>query len=187
MQLSVSATTRPPRRGEEHGREYFFVSDREFSGMVASDAMLEHAEVYGHRYGTPRGPVQACLAEGRDVVFDVDWQGCDQLVRSSLGEHVVSVFILPPSIRELERRLVARGQDRPEVLAVRIERAMDDVRHGVDYDYVLINHDFERCSEELRKIVEAERLRRFRQPGIADHICRLDAEFEQRAERTQAP
>lgn len=177
--FSVSATTRPPRPGEVDGRDYYFKTPEEFEAMVAVGAFLEHAEVFGNFYGTPRDPVAQAIAEGRDIVFDVDWQGGQMIRGSDLAASVVSIFILPPSIAELERRLRARGQDSPEVIAGRMARSRDEISHYAEYDYVLINDDLEACYRRLRTIVEAERLRRIRQPGIAEHVRRLYAEYEE--------
>ena len=182
MALSVSVTTRRPRQGEVNGREYHFLSEDEFEGEVAAGAILEHAFVFGNRYGTPRGPVEDALDAGRDVVFDVDWQGCAQLKASPLGRHVVSVFILPPSIGEMERRLVSRGQDSPENVAHRMDQAMADIEHFREYDHVLINDDFNECAAAIREIVSGERNRSWRRPDIAAFVSGLSDEFDQRRE-----
>ena len=139
MRFSISATTRPPRPGEQEGRDYLFKSRREFEAMVERGEMLEHAEVFGNLYGTPRAPVEAAIADGQDVLFDVDWQGGQQIRNSSLRDAVVSIFILPPSIAELESRLRARGQDTPSVVAERMAKSRDEISHWAEYDYVLIN------------------------------------------------
>ncbi len=178
--FSISATTRPPRPGEKDGREYHFRGRDDFEAMVAAGEMLEHAEVFGNFYGTPRAPVEAALAGGRDVLFDVDWQGGQQLRNSPLREAVVSVFILPPSIAELERRLRARGQDSDEVVAGRMAKARDEISHWDAYDYVLINDDLDRCEREIRAILDAERLRRERRPGLVRFVQALNREFEER-------
>ncbi len=178
--LSVSMTTRRPRQGEVDGREYFFVSDRRFAREVDAGGVLEHAVVFGNKYGTPRGPVEDALNAGRDVVFDVDWQGCAQLRASSLGRHVVAVFILPPSIGELEQRLVGRGQDSPEDVSGRMERAMEEISHFREYDYVLVNDDFQKCAESIRRIVAVERSRSTRRPDVEIFVRDLSAEFENR-------
>ncbi|MEO1688760.1 MAG: guanylate kinase [Pseudomonadota bacterium] len=178
--FSVSATTRPPRPGEVDGREYIFLDRGRFEAMVADGEFLEHAEVFGNLYGTPRTPVQAALERGRDVLFDVDWQGGQQLRNSALKDAVVSVFILPPSIAELERRLRARGQDSAEVIAGRMARAFDEISRWDAYDYVLINDDLDRCEREVRAILDAERLRRGRRPGLVPFVQGLDREFEER-------
>lgn len=180
VRFSVSATTRPPRPGEEEGRDYFFKSRREFEDMVAAGAMLEHAEVFGNLYGTPLGPVETEIGRGHDVLFDVDWQGGQQIRNSSLREAVVSVFILPPSIAELEARLRARGQDSAEVVAGRMGQARDEISHWAEYDYVLVNANLQDCEAELKAIITAERLRRDRRPELMGFVNRLNGEFEAR-------
>lgn len=180
VQFSVSATTRPPRPGEQDGREYFFRSRREFEAMTEAGEMLEHAEVFGNLYGTPRAPVEGAIAAGRDVLFDVDWQGGQQIRNSSLHDAVVSIFILPPSIAELESRLQQRGQDSAEVVARRMAKSRDEISHWAEYDYVLVNESLPSCEVELRAIIRAERLRRDRQPGLMPFVTRLNAEFEER-------
>ena len=142
--------------------------------------MLEHAEVFGNLYGTPRAPVEAAIERGKDVLFDVDWQGGQQIRNSSLRDAVVSIFILPPSIAELEARLRARGQDPTEVVADRMAKSRDEISHWAEYDYVLVNENLAECEAELRAIIEAERLRRDRQPELCDLVRRLNAEFEER-------
>lgn len=183
VRFSISATTRPPRPGEQEGREYFFRSRREFEAMVASGDMLEHAEVFGHLYGTPRAPVEAAIAAGHDVLFDVDWQGGQQIRNSSLRDAVVSVFILPPSIPELENRLRGRGQDSEAVVADRMAKSRDEISHWAEYDFVLINRNLAECEAELRSIIAAERLRRDRRPELVELVRRLNLEFEQRGVR----
>ncbi|MDF2232112.1 guanylate kinase [Albimonas sp. CAU 1670] len=180
FEFSISATTRAPRPGEEDGREYHFLDRGRFEAMIEAGEFLEHAEVFGNLYGTPRAPVEAALAAGRDVIFDVDWQGGQQLRNSVLKDAVVSVFILPPSIAELERRLRARGQDSAEVIGGRMARAMDEISHWDAYDYVLINDDLERCETEIRRILAAERLARARRPGLVGFVQALNREFQER-------
>lgn len=180
FEFSISATTRAPRPGEEDGREYHFLDRARFEAMIEAGEFLEHAEVFGNLYGTPRAPVEAALAAGRDVIFDVDWQGGQQLRNSVLKDAVVSVFILPPSIAELERRLRARGQDSAEVIGGRMARAMDEISHWDAYDYVLINDDLERCETEIRRILAAERLARARRPGLVGFVQALNREFQER-------
>jgi guanylate kinase len=167
ISLSVSATTRPPRPGEVDGIDYHFVSVARFEQMVAAGDFLEWAHVFGNRYGTPRAPVEAILAQGRDVLFDIDWQGAQQL-RQAAGEDVARVFILPPSIAELERRLRSRGTDSNEVIAARMERARAEIGHWSEYDYVLVNSDLEACFEQVCTILGAERLRLARQLGMTE-------------------
>lgn len=180
VRFSVSATTRPPRPGEQEGQHYHFKSRREFEEMIATGAMLEHAEVFGNFYGTPLAPVEAAVAQGRDVLFDVDWQGGQQIRNSSLRDAVVSVFILPPSIAELEARLKARGQDSAEVVAGRMAQARDEISHWAEYDYVLVNENLTRCEAELNAIIRAERLRRDRRPELMGFVNGLNREFEER-------
>jgi len=177
LKFSVSATTRNPRPGEEDGVHYHFRDHDTFRAMVAEGQMLEHAEVFGNYYGSPRGPVEQAMREGRDTLFDVDWQGGQQIRNSALGQDVVSVFILPPSIAELERRLRGRGQDSEEVIAGRMAKSQAEISHWAEYDYVLVNHDIETAARELITIVEAERLRRARQPALVDFVRGLDTEF----------
>lgn len=180
MRFSVSATTRAPRPGEQDGREYFFRSRAEFEAMVADGQMLEHAEVFGNFYGTPRGPVEANMKDGCDTVFDIDWQGGQQIRTSALGRDVVSIFVLPPSIAELDRRLRSRGQDSDEVIAGRMAKSRDEISHWAEYDYVLVNEDLEATFDSLKTILTAERLRRDRQPGLSDFVRGLNREFESR-------
>ena len=178
--FSVSATTRAPRPGETDGVHYHFVDRDGFLGMVERGEMLEHAEVFGNLYGSPMTRVAALLAEGRDVLFDIDWQGGQQVRNSALAKDVVSIFVLPPSIAELERRLHARGQDSEETVAARMRRSRDEISHWAEYDYVLLNDDLDRCAREVQAIVTAERLRRDRQVALAERVRALNAEFEAR-------
>ncbi len=180
MRFSVSATTRAPRPGEQDGREYYFRSRPEFEAMVADGQMLEHAEVFGNLYGTPRGPVEDAMREGRDTVFDIDWQGGQQIRNSALGRDVVSIFVLPPSIAELDRRLNDRGQDSAEVIAGRMAKSRDEISHWAEYDYVLINDDLNATFAQLQTILQTERMRRDRQPGLADFVRQLNREFDAR-------
>ena len=168
--LSVSATTRPPRPGEIEGRDYAFVSPERFAAMVRDDELLEWATVFGNRYGTPRGPVEAALHEGHDVLFDIDWQGTQQLQQTDAASDLVRVLILPPDLAELERRLQGRATDPAEVIAGRMARARDEISHWGEYDYILVNDDADLCLAELRAILKAERLRRKRQLGLADFV-----------------
>lgn len=177
IRFSVSATTRAPRTGEEDGREYYFRSRDDFETMVANGDMLEHAEVFGNFYGTPRGPVEEAMLAGSDTLFDIDWQGGQQIRNSSLGKDVISIFILPPSMVELERRLRSRGQDSDEVIEGRMSKSLAEVSHWAEYDYVLVNNDLDRCEEELRTILSAERLRRERQPHLNDFVRSLNKEY----------
>ena len=177
LAFSVSATTRPPRPGEVDGKDYFFVSVPEFQKQVTDGDMLEHAQVFGNYYGSPRAPVKAAIDAGRDVLFDVDWQGAQQISNSPLQEHVLSIFILPPSIKELHRRLVTRGQDAPEVIEKRMQKSWDEISHWDGYDYVLINEDLAETEKRLKTIIEAERLRRSQQPDLVNHVRALQTEF----------
>jgi guanylate kinase len=178
ISFSVSATTRSMRSGEVEGKDYYFKSREEFLAMVDADEMLEHAEVFGNFYGSPLGPVSDAIHKGDDVLFDVDWQGGQQIRASNLRENVVSIFILPPSIAELENRLNARGQDSAEVVAGRMSKSRDEISHWAEYDYVLVNEDLDECEAQLRAIITAERLRRDRQPGLMTRVRALNAEFE---------
>lgn len=178
--FSVSATTRAPRPGEVDGTHYHFLTRPAFEAMVAEGAMLEHAEVFGHLYGSPLAPVEAAVSAGRDVLFDVDWQGGQQIRNSSLANAVVSVFILPPSIAALEARLRSRGQDSDTVIAKRMEKSRAEISHWAEYDYVLVNADLDRSFADLTAILAAERLRRARRPGLTGLVHRLNREFEER-------
>jgi guanylate kinase len=178
--FSVSATTRPPRVGEQDGREYYFRSRDQFEAMVQADEMLEHAEVFGNLYGSPKGPVEAAIKDGRDVIFDIDWQGGQQVRQSALGQDVVSIFVLPPSIAALEDRLRSRAQDSDEVIAGRMEKSRSEISHWAEYDYVLINREIDQAEQDLRTILMAERLKRARQPGLSAFVRSLNEEFEDR-------
>ncbi|PVH28729.1 guanylate kinase [Pararhodobacter oceanensis] len=180
LKFSVSATTRAPRPGEIDGVDYQFTSKAEFERMVEAEEMLEHAEVFGNFYGTPKGPVEAAMMEGRDTLFDIDWQGGQQVRRSTLAQNVLSIFILPPSIEALESRLRARGQDSDEVIALRMSEARDEISHWAEYDYVIVNDDPDQAEEELKTIVKAERARADRMPGLNDFVRGLNKEFEAR-------
>jgi guanylate kinase len=180
MRFSVSATTREPRPGEVDGREYWFMSRPAFQAAAARGDMLEHAEVFGNLYGSPRAPIEAELAAGRDVLLDIDWQGGQQVRNSALGRDVVSVFILPPSLAELDRWLRERGQDAPEVIAGRMAKSQAEISHWAEYDYVLVNDDLDRAEADLTTILAAERLRRERQTGLAGFVRALNAEFADR-------
>ncbi|MCT8160471.1 guanylate kinase [Pseudoruegeria sp. SHC-113] len=179
LRFSISATTRAPRPGEEHGREYFFLTEEAFKAQVAEGEMLEHAHVFGNFYGSPAGPVKATIESGQDVLFDVDWQGEQQIRNSDLGKHALSIFILPPSIKELHRRLVSRGQDSEEVIAKRMQKSWDEISHWGAYDYVLINDDLDRTEADLKTIITAERMRREQQPALQARVRALQAEFEE--------
>ncbi|MCR9086511.1 MAG: guanylate kinase [Rhodobacteraceae bacterium] len=178
IRFSVSATTRAPRAGEVDGREYHFITQQDFEARIAAQDLLEHAEVFGHLYGSPKAPVLTALDEGADVLFDIDWQGGQQIRNSVRAEDVVSIFVLPPSIAELERRLQTRAQDSPETIAHRMTRSRDEISHWAEYDYVLINTDLDETEDRLRSIVTAERLKRSRQVGLNDRVRALNSEFE---------
>ena len=172
--MSISATTRPKRPGEREDVDYHFVDDAEFERMVAEGDFVEWAPVFGYRYGTPKAPVKAALKAGRDILFDIDWQGTQQL-QAAMGEDLVRIFILPPSMAELERRLHARGTDSEEVIADRMARAASEISHWPEYDYVLVNRDTAECLGEVRAIVAAERLKRGRQVGMVPFVRDLVA------------
>jgi guanylate kinase len=172
LTLSISATTRPMRPSETEGVHYHFVDQAGFDRMVAEDTLLEHAKVFGHSYGTPRAPVEKSLAEGRDVLFDIDWQGTQQLAEKARKD-LVAVFVLPPSTAELERRLQTRAQDSAAEVAKRMAKAADELSHWAEYDYIVLNTDIEASVHRVQAILEAERLRRERQIGLHDFIASL--------------
>jgi guanylate kinase len=174
IDLSISVTTRPPRPGEVDGRDYHFIDRTQFDAMVARAELLEWAQVFGNRYGTPRGPVEEALAGGRDVLFDIDWQGTQQL-REKGRDDLVSVFVLPPSIPDLEQRLKSRAQDTPDVIHSRMAKAADEMSHWAEYDYVVINREISDAFEDVRAILGAERLKRERQPGLSAFVRALQA------------
>ncbi len=174
IELSISATTRPKRPGERDGVDYQFIDNVRFRGMVDREELLEWAQVFDNYYGTPRAPVEASLSAGRDMLFDIDWQGTQQLVERA-REDLVSVFILPPSTQELERRLVTRAQDSAEVVARRMAKAADEMSHWAEYDYVIVNREISSSLVELRAILQAERLKRHRQIGLSDFVKALRA------------
>ncbi len=177
--FSVSATTRAPREGEIDGEHYHFVSEQAFKADVAAGNMLEHAHVFGNFYGSPRGAVQQAIDAGRDVLFDIDWQGAQQIRNSALGQHTLSIFLLPPSIAELHRRLISRGQDDSATIAKRMQKSWDEISHWDGYDFVLVNDDLDATEERLKSIVTAARLRRSQQPGLTEHVRALQSEFEE--------
>jgi guanylate kinase len=178
--FSISATTREPRDGEKDGREYFFKSREDFLKMVDNQEMLEHAEVFGNLYGSPQKPVSNAIENGQDVLFDIDWQGGQQIRNSVLGKHALSLFILPPSIAELERRLNSRAKDNQDVIKNRMALARDEISHWPEYDYVLINNDLDKTENDLKTIIKAERLKLSQQPRIVDDVRNLNNEFENR-------
>jgi guanylate kinase len=167
--MSISATTRPMRPGEVDDRDYHFVADAEFDRLVEDGEFVEWAPVFDYRYGTPKAPVKAALKAGRDILFDIDWQGTQQL-HAAMGEDLVRIFILPPSMAELERRLRARGTDSEEVISNRMQRAGSEISHWAEYDYVLVNKDTDECLAKVRAIVAAERLKRQRQIGLVPFV-----------------
>jgi guanylate kinase len=173
LRMSVSATTRPQRPGEIDGSDYHFTDTGRFEAMVEDGAFLEWAVVFGHRYGTPQAEIAEGLEAGEDFLFDIDWQGAQQLSQRA-GKDVVSVFLLPPSIAELESRLRSRGTDSEEVIAGRMERARAEISHWDGYDYVVVNDDIDACFAKVRTILEAERLRRTRQTGLIDFVRDLN-------------
>jgi guanylate kinase len=172
VHLSISVTTRPPRRGEVDGEHYHFISNEDFGLMVNRGELLEHAKVFDYYYGTPREQVERHLAAGEDVLFDIDWQGTQQL-RQNTRDDLASVFILPPSTRDLERRLHTRAQDSAETIAKRMAKASDEISHWAEYDYVVINDDVERCIADVHGILQAERMKRHRGIGLVDFVKRL--------------
>jgi guanylate kinase len=172
VELSISVTTRPPRRGEVDGHDYKFIDASRFDEMIAGGELLEWADVFGHRYGTPRRAAEAALEAGHDVLFDIDWQGTQQL-REKARSDLVSVFVLPPSTQELERRLRARAQDPEEVIRRRMTKATEEMSHWAEYDYVIVNLVIEQAFSQLRSILAAERLRRERQTGLSLFVRKL--------------
>ncbi len=172
LSLSVSATTRPQRTGETDGKDFHFVATGDFEALVAADELLEHARVFGHLYGTPKAPVEAALSAGCDVLFDVDWQGTQQLAERARDD-LVSVFILPPSTAELEQRLRSRARDPEDVVQARMAKAADEMSHWAEYDYVIVNRDLEDSIVEVQAILSAERLRRERQVGLGAFVKTL--------------
>ena len=167
--MSVSATTRPQRPGEVEGRDYYFVDDARFQQMIDAGDFVEWAPVFGYRYGTPKAPVKQALREGRDILFDIDWQGTQQL-KAAMGEDLVSIFLLPPSMEELERRLRARGTDTDQVISDRMTRAASEISHWPEYEYVLVNRSVDECLAEVRAIVAAERLKKDRQTNLVASV-----------------
>jgi len=179
IDFSVSATTRPPRDGEVDGKDYHFLTARAFKEMVDDGHMLEHAHVFGNFYGSPRAPVEKAILAGQDVLFDIDWQGAQQIKNSALRDHVLSIFLLPPSIAELRRRLESRGKDDAKTIEKRMLKSWDEISHWDGYDYVLVNEDLDATEVSLRNIISAERLRRAQQPGLLDFVRGLQAEFKE--------
>lgn len=172
LKLSISMTTRKPRPAEKEGRDYFFVDEPEFNRLVQNNTLLEFAKVFGHYYGTPKDAVEAALRAGQDVLFDIDWQGTQQIAEKA-REDLVTVFILPPSTAELERRLRERAQDPGEVVEARMAKAADEMSHYAEYDYIVVNDDMQKSTQQILAILTAERLRRDRQEGLVDFVKQL--------------
>ena len=178
LAFSVSATTRAMRKGEADGKDYFFVDETDFKRQVRDGEMLEHAHVFGNFYGSPKGPVEAAINAGQDVLFDIDWQGAQQIRNSALGQNTLSIFLLPPSITELHRRLVSRAKDSDDVIERRMSKSWDEISHWDGYDFVLINDDLDQTEEQLKNIITATRLRRSQQPDLTEHVRALQSQFE---------
>ena len=176
LDMSVSATTRPRRPGEVEGKDYYFVEEQTFHLMANRGEFLEHANVFDHYYATPAAPVMKALGEGRDFLFDIDWQGTQQIADKSRDD-LVSVFILPPSTQDLEKRLLNRAQDSAEVVAKRMSKAADEISHYREYDYILVNEDVDKAISEIKAIMIAERLKRDRQIGLTDFVKELRSEI----------
>ena len=172
INMSVSATTRPRRPGEVEGRDYYFVDEEKFKTDINKGLFLEYARVFDHYYGTPLGLVQKLLSSGCDVLFDIDWQGTQQ-IKAKARDDLVSVFVLPPSTAELEKRLITRAQDSAEVVAGRMARAADEMSHYPEYDYIIVNHDLDRSIDAVHTILKAERLRRSRQVSLTEFMKQL--------------
>jgi guanylate kinase len=177
IELSISVTTRPRRRGEVNGRHYHFIARKKFDQLVQAGDLLEYAEVFGNGYGTPRKPVERALKAGRDVLFDIDWQGTQQL-REKAGADVVSVFILPPSAADLEKRLHTRAQDSADVIRGRMDRASHELSHWAEYDYIVVNQNVDEAFLEVQAILKAERLKRARRVGLSEFVRNLQRQLE---------
>jgi guanylate kinase len=175
LDLSISVTTRPKRASETEGKDYFFIDDTTFSQLVDKEELLEHAHVFGYNYGTPRASIEKQLASGKDVLFDIDWQGTQQLKQISTGD-LVSVFLLPPTFEALEERIHKRGEDRHDMVKLRMSKAVDEMSHWAEYDYVIINNTLEESIQAVRSIIQAERLKRRRQLGLARFVNSLKSE-----------
>lgn len=180
IEFSISMTTRKPRLLEVDGRDYHFIDRDRFDAMIANNDLVEYAEVFSEYYGTPRKPVEEAINCGKDMLFDVDWQGGLQIRNSPLQHAVVSIFILPPSIDELGNRLKSRAQDSDEVIKLRMKASMDEISHWDSYDYVLVNRDLDECSDQVMKILEVERLKRTRRPGLVGMVRELGRQYEDR-------
>ena len=180
ISFSISFTTREKRRGELDGKDYFFVDISTFKNLSEKGEMLEYAKVFGNYYGTPKAPIELGRMEGKDFVFDVDWQGGDQIRSSDFSENVVSIFILPPSISELENRLLGRRQDSKKIVSNRMAEAKSEIEHWKEYDYVLVNNEFHKTLDEIRSIVKASRLSLCRNSSLESFVSSLNCEFEER-------
>tara|TARA_Y100001933_G_scaffold110158_1_gene110298 strand:+ start:82 stop:741 length:660 start_codon:yes stop_codon:yes gene_type:complete len=176
--FSTSVTTRPPRDGEENGREYIFTNKNKFDEMIINGEFIEYAEVFGNYYGTPKGKTEEFLINGKDIIFDVDWQGGTKLRNSYLSTSVVSIFILPPSIKTLQERLLNRNKDDVKTVKLRMKEARSEISHWSEYDYILVNDNFEKVKKNIIKIIEIEKIKRNRQNTLPDFISKLNTEFD---------
>ena len=176
--FSTSVTTRPPRDGEENGREYIFTNKNKFDEMIINGEFIEYAEVFGNYYGTPKGKTEEFLINGKDIIFDVDWQGGTKIRNSYLAPSVVSIFILPPSIKTLQERLLNRNKDDDKTVKLRMKEARSEISHWSEYDYILVNDNFEKVKKNILKIIEIEKIKRNRQNILPDFISKLNTEFD---------
>ena len=176
--FSTSVTTRPPRDGEENGREYIFTNKNKFDEMIINGEFIEYAEVFGNYYGTPKGKTEEFLINGKDIIFDVDWQGGTKIRNSYLAPSVVSIFILPPSIKTLQERLLSRNKDDDKTVKLRMKEARSEISHWSEYDYILVNDNFEKVKKNILKIIEIEKIKRNRQNKLPDFISKLNTEFD---------
>ena len=176
--FSTSVTTRPPRDGEENGREYIFTNKNKFDEMIKNGEFIEYAEVFGNYYGTPKGKTEEFLIDGKDIIFDVDWQGGTKIRNSYLAPSVVSIFILPPSIKTLQERLLNRNKDDDNTVKLRMKEARSEISHWSEYDYILVNDNFEKVKKNIIKIIEIEKIKRNRQNTLPDFISKLNTEFD---------
>ena len=176
--FSTSVTTRPPRDGEENGREYIFTNKNKFDEMIINGEFIEYAEVFGNYYGTPKGKTEEFLINGKDIIFDVDWQGGTKIRNSYLAPSVVSIFILPPSIKTLQERLLNRNKDDDKTVKLRMKEARSEISHWSEYDYILVNDNFEKVKKNILKIIEIEKIKRNRQNTLPDFISKLNTEFD---------
>ena len=177
--FSTSVTTRPPRDGEENGREYIFTNKNKFDEMIINGEFIEYAEVFGNYYGTPKGKTEEFLINGKDIIFDVDWQGGTKIRNSYLAPSVVSIFILPPSIKTLQERLLNRNKDDDKTVKLRMKEARSEISHWSEYDYILVNDNFEKVKKNIIKIIEIEKIKRNRQNILPDFISKLNTEFDE--------